>query len=250
MDLDKMTDDVAANGQDIEQARRGQELPPSGGHGTNRLAIGNLIRELVLEGVATFLVVFWSCTAAVMQETRHALSFPTVCLVVALTVAFVLGWMGPAHLNPAVTVTFAAFRYFPWRKLPLYAAAQLGASVLACLSVNGVMRTREEHFYGTNKAVGGMAIGAAVGTLGLVIGPVSGGSMNPVRSLGPAIVFGRYTDIWIYVVAPVAGMMLGALFNKAVRQSDAIVGFLCGGRGTSSRVVVIARPVGGAAGSN
>jgi aquaporin NIP len=103
----------------------------------------------VLEGVATFLVVFWSCTAAVMQETRHALSFPTVCLVVGLTVAFVLGWMGPAHLNPAVTVTFAAFRYFPWRKLPLYAAAQLGASVLACLSVNGVMRTSEEHFYGT-----------------------------------------------------------------------------------------------------
>ncbi|XP_051220930.1 aquaporin NIP4-1-like [Lolium perenne] len=288
MDLDKMTDGervAAANGQDLEQARRAVELPPSAGHGTNRLAIGNLIRELVLEGVATFLVVFWSCTAAVMQETRHALSFPTVCLVVGLTVAFVLGWMGPAHLNPAVTVTFAAFRYFPWRKLPLYAAAQLGASVLACLSVNGVMRTSEEHFYGTeprppgagvrlpfllellasavlmiviatvarssaSKAVGGMAIGAAVGTLGLVIGPVSGGSMNPVRSLGPAIVFGRYTDIWIYVVAPVAGMLLGALLNLAVRQSDAIVGFLCGGRGTSSRVVVIARPVGAAAGSN
>ena len=105
--------------------------------------------KLVLEGVATFLVVFWSCTAAVMQDTRHALTFPTVCLVVALTVAFVLGWMGPAHLNPAVTVTFAAFRYFPWWKLPLYVAAQIGASVLACLSVNAVMRPREEYFYGT-----------------------------------------------------------------------------------------------------
>ena len=108
--------------------------------------------KLVLEGVATFLVVFWSCTAAVMQDTRHALTFPTVCLVVALTVAFVLGWMGPAHLNPAVTVTFAAFRYFPWWKLPLYVAAQIGASVLACLSVNAVMRPprhEEQHFYGT-----------------------------------------------------------------------------------------------------
>jgi aquaporin NIP len=102
-----------------------------------------------------------------------------------------------------------------------------------------------------SKAVGGIAIGAAVGTLGLVIGPVSGGSMNPVRSLGPAIVFGRYTDIWIYVVAPVAGMLLGALCNNAVRQSDAIVVvFLCGGRGTSSRVVVVTRSDGGAAGSN
>ena len=74
--------------------------------------------------------------------------------------------------------------------------------------------------------------------------------MNPVRSLGPAIVFGRYTDIWIYVVAPVAGMLLGALFNKAVRQSDVIVGFLCGGSGASSRVVVVARSVAGVPGSN
>ena len=95
-----------------------------------------------------------------------------------------------------------------------------------------------------------MAIGGTVGTLGLVIGPVSGGSMYPVRSLGPAIVFGRYTDIWIYIVAPVAGMLLGALFNKAIRQSDVIVGFLCGARAASSRVVVVARPVGGAPGSN
>lgn len=101
-----------------------------------------------------------------------------------------------------------------------------------------------------NKAVVGIAIGAAVGTLGLVIGPVSGGSMNPARSLGPAIVFGRYTSIWIYVVAPVAGMLLGALFNKAVRQSDAVVGFLCGGRGASSRVVVVGRSVTGAPGTN
>ncbi|VAH70743.1 unnamed protein product [Triticum turgidum subsp. durum] len=66
--------------------------------------------------------------------------------------------------------------------------------------------------------------------------------MNPVGSLGPAIVFGRYTSIWIYVIVPDAGMLLGALFNKAVRQSDAVVGFLCGGRGASSRVVVAGAP--------
>ncbi|XP_044971810.1 aquaporin NIP4-1-like isoform X2 [Hordeum vulgare subsp. vulgare] len=281
MDLDKtntVAGDGAANGHDVEQARRGQEpAPPPAGHATKGLAVGHLIRELVLEGVATFLVVFWSCVAALMQEMHHGLTFPTVCLVVALTVAFVLGWMGPAHLNPAVTVTFAAFRYFPWRKLPLYVAMQIGASVLACLSVNAMMEPHEDNFYGTvprppgagarlpfllellasavlmiviatvarssSKAVGGIAIGAAVGTLGLVIGPVSGGSMNPARSLGPAIVFGRYTSIWIYVTAPVAGMLLGALCNMAVRQSDVVVGFLCGGRGASSRVVVVGRSV-------
>jgi aquaporin NIP len=101
-----------------------------------------------------------------------------------------------------------------------------------------------------NKAVAGITIGATVGTLGLVIGPVSGGSMNPARSLGPAIVFGRYTSIWIYVIAPVGGMLLGALFNKAVRQSGAVVCFLCGGRSASSRVVVVGRSIAGAPGTN
>jgi aquaporin NIP len=102
-----------------------------------------------VEGVSSFIVVFWSCVAALMQEMHGTLSFPLVCLVVALAVAFVLGWIGPAHFNPAVTATFAAFGYFPWPKLPLYALAQLAGSVLACLSVNGVMQPREEHFYGT-----------------------------------------------------------------------------------------------------
>lgn len=60
--------------------------------------------------------------------------------------------------------------------------------------------------------------------------PVSGGSMNPIRTLGPAIVLGRYTSVWIYLVAPVAGMLLGALCNRAVRSSDAVLAFLCGGR--------------------
>ena len=80
-----------------------------------------------------------------------------------------------------------------------------------------------------NQTVGGLAIGTAVGTLGLVIGPVSGGSMNPIRTLGPAIVFGRYTSVWIYLVAPLAGMLLGALCTRAVRSSDATLAFLCGG---------------------
>jgi aquaporin NIP len=51
--------------------------------------------------------------------------------------------------------------------------------------------------------------------------------MNPIRTLGPAIVLGRYTSVWIYLVAPVAGMLIGALCNRLVRRSDAIIAFLC-----------------------
>ncbi|PUZ57724.1 hypothetical protein GQ55_5G452300 [Panicum hallii var. hallii] len=247
------------NGEDLEQPRGDQE--PAADHVSRGLAIGHFIRELMVEGAASFLLVFWSAVAALMQEMHGTLSFPMVCLVVALTVGFVLWWLGPAHFNPAVTATFAAFGYLPWAKLPLYVVVQLAGSVLACLAVNGVMQPREEHFYGTapmaghtrlpflmellasavlmvviatasrgsNQTVGGLAIGAAVGTLGLVIGPVSGGSMNPIRTLGPAIVFGRYTSVWIYLVAPLAGMLLGALCNRTVRNSDAILAFFCGG---------------------
>ncbi|KAL6848303.1 hypothetical protein ACP4OV_022431 [Aristida adscensionis] len=272
--MDHAGKDAAAGDDDngdLEHGRRGdQELSPAaaaaaaaGEHVSRGLAAGRLARELAVEGASSFVVVFWSCVAALMQEMHRTLSFPLVCLVVALTVAFAIGWLGPAHFNPAVTVTFAAFRRFPWAKVPCYAAAQLAGSVLACLAVNGVMRPREEHFYGTapmaghsarlpfllellasavlmvviatvsrasvDHRVGGLAIGAAVGTLGLVIGPVSGGSMNPVRTLGPAIVLGRYTAVWIYLVAPVAGMLLGALCNRVVRKSDRIIVFLCGG---------------------
>ncbi|RCV24329.1 hypothetical protein SETIT_5G076000v2 [Setaria italica] len=249
------------NGQDLEQHPRGDQ-EPAADHVSRGLAVGHFIRELMVEGMASFLLVFWSGVAALMQEMHGTLSFPMVCLVVALTVGFVLCWLGPAHFNPAVTATFAAFGYLSWAKLPFYVMVQLAGSVLACLSVNGVMRPREEHFYGTapmpghtrlpfllellasavlmiviataargsNPTAGGLAIGAAVGTLGLIIGPVSGGSMNPIRTLGPAIVLGRYTSVWIYLVAPVAGMLLGALCNRAVRSSDAVLDFLCGGR--------------------
>lgn len=60
--------------------------------------------------------------------------------------------------------------------------------------------------------------------------------MNPARSLGPAIVLGRYTSVWIYIVAPVSGMLLGALCNRIIRQSDRIMAFLCGKSGSSNRV--------------
>ncbi|KAF8724665.1 hypothetical protein HU200_020938 [Digitaria exilis] len=250
-----------SDGQDPEQPRGDQEHAAD--HVSRGQAIGHFVRELMVEGVASFLLVFWSAVASLMQEMHGTLTFPMVCLVIALTVGFVLCWLGPAHFNPAVTATFAAFGYLSWTKVPFYVMMQLAGSVLACLSVNAVMRPRAEHFYGTapmaghtrlpfllellasavlmvviataargsSKTAGGLAIGAAVGTLGLIIGPVSGGSMNPIRTLGPAIVLGRYTSVWIYLVAPVAGMLIGALCNRAVRSSDAIIAFfLCGAR--------------------
>lgn len=79
------------SGKDLEQPRDDQE--PAADHVSRGLAIGHFIRELMVEGVASFLLVFWSAVAALMQEMHGALSFPMVCLVVALTVGFVLWWL-------------------------------------------------------------------------------------------------------------------------------------------------------------
>lgn len=73
--------------------------------------------------------------------------------------------------------------------------------------------------------------------------------MNPIRTLGPAIVLGRYTSVWIYLVAPVAGMLLGALCNRVVRRSDAILAFLCGGKPRAVAPKTTPRAVGALASS-
>jgi hypothetical protein len=95
--------------------------------------------QLMVEGAASFLLVFWSAVAALMQEMHGTLSFPMVCLVVALTVGFVLWWLGPAHFNPAVTATFAAFGYLPWAKVTSIHPWSPGVPFFQCARELGTM---------------------------------------------------------------------------------------------------------------
>ncbi|KAB1214244.1 putative aquaporin NIP7-1 [Morella rubra] len=217
----------------------------------------NLGRVVLAEMVGTFILIFAVCgIIACTQLMRGGIGLLEYAATAGLTVAVVIFSVGPissAHVNPAITIAFAAFGHFPWSKVPIYIIAQTLGSVLATYigqSVYGVqseiMTTRPLHSCSSafwveliatfiimflvaslthhNQSVrlwilqpigqlSGFVVGIAIGLAVLITGPVSGGSMNPARSLGPAIISGKFKDVWIYVTAPTIGAVAGALLD-------------------------------------
>jgi MIP family channel proteins len=172
----------------------------------------------------------------------------TFGLVIVVLIASI-GHLSGARLNPAVTVAFALARHFPWHCVPVYIASQvlgatlgaftlrlllgpvadLGATVPSgdALQSFGVetLLTATLMFVITSvatdtRAVGelaALAVGATVALDALWGGPISGASMNPARSLGPAVVAWVWKDQWVYLLAPVIGACLGATLYQLLR---------------------------------
>lgn len=158
-----------------------------------------------------------------------------------------------AHFNSAVTFAFAVTRHFPWRRAVGYWAAQLTGALAAAVLLRASLG-RIAHVGATvpsgsegqsfvwellltallmfvilavatdTRAVGeaaALAIGGAIGLDAMVGGPISGASMNPARSIGPAIASGEAHGLWLYVLAPVAGATLGGMAYQVVRGGPA-----------------------------
>ncbi len=160
------------------------------------------------------------------------------------------GHISGAHFNPSVTIAFALTRHFAWRDVPVYVGSQLLGAILgagtlrlmlgdvaqlgATLPAGSVQQSFVLEILLTavlmfviisvatdTKAVGetaALAIGFTVALDALWAGPISGASMNPARSLGPALVAGIWTDQWIYLLAPLIGASLGALAYQLIRE--------------------------------
>jgi aquaporin Z len=153
-------------------------------------------------------------------------------------------------LNPAVTLGFYASRRFPARQLFPYVASQCTGALLASLLLRFLFPTNES-LGGTLPAgsvwqsfvlelvltcilmfvilsvstgakergiTAGIAVGGVIALEALFAGPISGASMNPARSLAPALVSGRIGALWIYLLAPIAGALLGVILCRAVRD--------------------------------
>jgi aquaporin Z len=194
----------------------------------------------------------------------------------ALMVAAIILFMGTvsgAHLNPAVSVAFALRGDFPWKRVPAYVVAQFAGAVLATLllwaligkqgsagltlpgsgiSTITAMLWEAVLTAGLVSVILGTASGAqAVGSLaaiavasyitlaGLWGGPVSGASMNPVRSLGPALVLGNWTAWWAYLAGPAIGAVIAVGIAYVLRGPG---GGLSGSRAAEGTLGVGWRP--------
>jgi MIP family channel proteins len=213
-----------------------------------------LARRALAEGLAAFALVFAGCGAIILDSERDgALGAVGVSLVFGLVIMamiYATGHLSGAHINPAVTVAFTAARHFPPREAAAYIPAQLGGAVAAALALRLIWDGTPANLGATvpnvgtgaavtyeliltaflmfvimavatdNRAVGAaaaIAIGGTVGLDALFGGGVTGASMNPARSFGPALVGNQWTAFWVYVVGPIVGALVGALLYQAVR---------------------------------
>jgi aquaporin NIP len=211
-----------------------------------------LTRALVAEAIGAFALVFAGCGAIMVDAKTHQLGHVGVAITFGLVIMFgvyAVGHVSGAHFNPAVTLAFALTRHFPWPRAFAYWGAQfVGAVAAAALlraSLGNIAKVGATYPSGSNgqsflweivmsaflmfvilavatdtRAVGeaaAIAIGGTIGLDAMFGGPISGASMNPVRSLGPGIVSGDLHAIWIYLLAPAAGTAIGGLAYQFVR---------------------------------
>ena len=206
-----------------------------------------VLRKLVAEFIGTFMLVFVGCGAiAVDATTGGVVGHVGVSLafgLVVMVMIYATGHISGAHFNPAVTLAFAAVSRFSWRQVPGYILSQVGGALCAAgvLSVvfveGGTLGSTAPSVALTatfiveillsfalmfviiavatdSRAEGqmaGLAIGGTVATAALFGGPLTGASMNPARSLGPALVASDLSDLWIYLTAPCVGTVAAAL---------------------------------------
>ena len=214
------------------------------------------MKTSLAEFVGTFCLVFAGTGAVVIDAVTGgtighagvALTFGLIVLAMIYTVGDVSG----AHLNPAVTVAFAVAGRFEFQKVPLYVASQC----LGALAASGLLRL----LFPTDALLGatlpwgtegqsliletvltailmfvilsvstgskekgitaGIAIGSVIALEAMFAGPICGASMNPVRSLAPALVSGHLEHLWVYVVGPILGALVAIPICCGIRSGD------------------------------
>ena len=213
------------------------------------------MKPALAEFIGTFALVFAGTGAIIVNEVSGgslthvgvALTFGLVVLVMIYTFGDISG----AHLNPAVTVGFWAARRMPAGQVPVYVLSQ----VLGAVAASGTLRVLfpQSRLLGATMPAGsetqsllleailtfllmltilnvstgakekgitaGIAVGALIGLEAMFAGPISGASMNPARSLAPALVAGHFEHLWLYLLAPAAGALAAMLACRCVRET-------------------------------
>lgn len=235
-----------------------EQLTQIPAHTSSQPGIQHICVPYIAEGIGTFGLVFAGCGAVMInvlsggQVTHVGVGLVFGLIITAMIYA--LGHISGAHFNPAVTLGFVLARHFPLRRLAGYWAAQFLGAILAagCLRLllgdtahlgatvpagaGGAWQSLGLEIVLTfllmfvimamatdTRAVGqaaALAIGATVGLEALFAGPISGASMNPARSLGPALASWTWAAQWVYLVGPFVGAVLGAYTYRWLREGS------------------------------
>jgi len=204
-------------------------------------------RKYVSEFIATFIMIFAGCGAIVIDTLTGSLGHIGIALTwgfVVVAMVYTFGHISGAHMNPAVTITFAITKEFDKKELAPYILAQLLGAVVASLVLyllfeEEATNIKELAYLGAThprgsqiqaffmefiltfilmivifgsavhgkatKSFAGLAIGLTVGLEAMFAGPITNASMNPARSIAPAVISGNLNDLWLYIVAPIFG---------------------------------------------
>ena len=217
------------------------------------------MKKYIAEVIGTFALVFCGTGAIVInQESAGVITHPGIALTFGLIVMVMIYALGPvsgAHLNPAVTIAFAVARKFPVKEILPYMISQVAGAMSASLVLHYLFPANQ--FLGSTLPAGeemqsfileviltfflmlviiqvatgskeqgmfaGLAIGSTVLLEAMFAGPICGASMNPARSLSPAVVSGHLEHLWIYIVAPVSGAILAVVVWYFINTENDIV---------------------------
>jgi aquaporin NIP len=214
------------------------------------------VKKFAAEFIGTFALVFAGTGAIIVNETSggvitHAGIALTFGLIV-LTMIYTLGDISGAHINPAVTIGFWAARRFPAVQAWPYVLSQSGGALTASFLLS--MLFPQNAMLGSTNPAGstiqsfalefiltaglmfvilgvstggrekgitaGIVVGSVIALEALFAGPICGASMNPARSLAPAVVSGHLQHVWLYIVAPIVGAYAGVLACRCVREKN------------------------------
>ena len=214
----------------------------------------NIFKKCTAELLGTFALVFFGCGSMILSEINpSAISVDSIPIIFGLIVAamiYALGHVSGAHFNPAVSIAFYQNKNINLKELCWYIPSQIIGAVLASFS-HGFFFGKNHSFGMTinkltvsqgafleilismflmltiisvatnekiSKHITGFSIGGIIAVCSFVAGPFTGASMNPARSIGPAVLANNYNDILLYLLAPIIGMLIANYIYNYIKE--------------------------------
>ncbi|XP_024969060.1 nodulin-26-like [Cynara cardunculus var. scolymus] len=222
----------------------------------NVAVLPSYCQKIIAELLGTYILIFAGCGSALVDRDRSLtiLGIAMVWGLCLMALIYSLGHISGAHFNPAVSIAFAASGRLPLLYVPMYVVSQILGSALACLTLKILFDHQKDTLptvtrYSTpttdaeaflwefvitfilmfsingaatddrsSKELAGVAIGVTLMFNVIIAGPITGASMNPARSIGPAVVANEYENLWIFIVAPILGALTASLVYSLLRQ--------------------------------